>query len=76
MPDEDEDDDEQLPEVRGLILRVRNTRIALKKLKQQKITVSGRDKTELLLELEKLAETLAKRAGFQMSVTQIEEVAA
>ncbi len=74
--DEDEDDDEeQLPEVKSLILRVRNTRIALKKLRAKKITVSGRDMTELRLELEKLAETLAKRANLQLTVAQLEEVA-
>jgi hypothetical protein len=72
--DEDEDDDdEQLPEVKSLILRVRNTRIALKKLRAKKITVSGRDMTELRLELEKLAETLAKRANLQLTVASIEE---
>ena len=74
--DEDDDDDEQAPEVRGLIVRVRNIRLALKKLKQQKVTVSGRDRTELQLELEKLAETLAKRAGFKLTVAQITEEAA
>ena len=64
--DDEEDDDEQLPEVRGLILRVRNTRIALKKLRAKKIAVTGRDKTELMLELEKLAETLAKLRRLQV----------
>ena len=70
-PDED---DEQSDEVRGLIVRIRNTTIALKK---QKVVVSGMDKTELLLELQKLARALVKRAGVTLTVAELPaEVAA
>jgi len=65
-----DEDDEQTPEVRGLIVRIRNTTTALKK---QKVVVSGMDKTELLLELQKLAKALVKRAGVTLTVTQLPE---
>jgi hypothetical protein len=69
-----DEDDEQPPEVRGLILRIRNTTLALKK---QKLVVCGTDKTELLLELQKLSTMLAKRANVQLIVSHLpEEVAA
>jgi translation initiation factor 1 (eIF-1/SUI1) len=72
--DSSDEDDEQSSEVRGLIVRIRNTTIAVKK---QKVVVSGMDKTELLLELQKLARALVKRAGVTLTVAELPaEVAA
>jgi hypothetical protein len=73
-PEDDDDDDDQPKEVRGLITRIQNTRTALRRLKKQSISLTDLDKDDLVRALRKLAKTLEKRAGLQLTVTQAEEV--